>query len=1253
MKRYISAILLLLPFAVAVAQQKGVTMDDAVLRAMLVENVLVPEKVYVQFDNTAYYLNDTIWFKASVTCGNDNRPGDVSRILYVELVSPEGYVVKTEKYKLADDGTCVGELYLDPLYLSGYFEVRAYTRYMLNWGDAAIFSRVFPVFDKVNGNNWEFKNMLDRRRAFARDGRWYIEKDNERVLRFYPEGGHLVAGLPARVAFELQGVRGVECSDTITLLADGKLLLRAAPVHMGKGVFEFTPQDGVKYRAEVRVKNEKGKHEKHKIPLPSVEKEGVALSLNSAADSVRVAVHCNYPEKADLGFAFLHRSSVCYYTIIRNNEENFAVAAADLPEGVNRAVVFSGSTPLAERLFFVEHSAAQAGDNRAVQLRVHAGGRPLHKFEPRACEKVNLTVERTDSLPIEEDACFALSVVDNAGRQQTSWSYNHYSYLLLGSEVKGYIPDAAQYFDVLNPRRREHLDLVMLTNGWTAYDWSKLAAHSLSGLAEPEKEITLCGKFYLKTYGRVAVQPYNLVRFDASYSGDSIFTSAFRTDSKGAFRIVMRDFKGRRVMALSPNTKMKHSTGKIQYSFVLDRYFSPRPRFLHWWERNLGAPQHSYLQGGALLSGITNKANEYFMLENIDVTAKKRQKRFAVPPMSELTLDYLDEWEYAMDKFSQVRPASYIDSLNNEYKTVDYYSNSPTGAFDKSEGMRDLEYEAEFMREGLWQYRDVLSANDVVQSIMHRYALSHCYWVYNVVVKGDYHKDSTLVIDHEYLHGINVDKMTNFNKIVITSDARKTGLVKGGNSKAFWEFKGFAYANKGKHAFFYNGFLTPNIGISYPGSIDKEDHFVRNIKAMGDPFKGHSERPDSPSRLACFIPFKEGEKRDGILPDLGYATSTRRYTSVQGYSESKQFYSPSYASRPLPTDDYRRTLLWAPAVKPVDGKLQLEFYNSSHCSALAVNVEGRSGNTFYCTDNRLPEKSLAVVDSLPAAETNIKKLSKKMKEYVAAFKRTGYVRDSIFWQQCEDEFQKAEIIYSQKKYSRCLTSYIELSQFGHAGAFYRIGLCYKNGYALKKNPSLAFSFMQRAAEKGYAAAQYDFAILYRDSVGCEPNEDATLYWLERAIEQGEPRAIYEMAHILFTHEEYLDSVRGGELLRLSALKNKHEALYRYAVFMQARGIVADSLVGTPLQCVEKAAALKNGDAMNYLLAHEDSCGNYAAAYQWARELHWAKDHRGTKYMADCLMTGRVKRRNKRLAKDLYRDAARAGNAEAAKILQQW
>lgn len=39
-------------------------------------------------------------------------------------------------------------------------------------GREAIFSRVFPVFEKVNADNWYFNNMLDRRRAFAEYGKW-------------------------------------------------------------------------------------------------------------------------------------------------------------------------------------------------------------------------------------------------------------------------------------------------------------------------------------------------------------------------------------------------------------------------------------------------------------------------------------------------------------------------------------------------------------------------------------------------------------------------------------------------------------------------------------------------------------------------------------------------------------------------------------------------------------------------------------------------------------------------------------------------------------------------------------------------------------------------------------------------------------------------------------------------------------------------------------------------------------------------
>lgn len=34
------------------------------------------------------------------------------------------------------------------IYRSGFYEVRAYTRGMLNFGDDCVFSRVFPVYDE-------------------------------------------------------------------------------------------------------------------------------------------------------------------------------------------------------------------------------------------------------------------------------------------------------------------------------------------------------------------------------------------------------------------------------------------------------------------------------------------------------------------------------------------------------------------------------------------------------------------------------------------------------------------------------------------------------------------------------------------------------------------------------------------------------------------------------------------------------------------------------------------------------------------------------------------------------------------------------------------------------------------------------------------------------------------------------------------------------------------------------------------------
>ena len=59
------------------------------------------EKAYLHFDNTSYYVGDTIWFKAYVTLAEKQVFSSISRPLYMELVDSRqtDYQIDTRRRK--------------------------------------------------------------------------------------------------------------------------------------------------------------------------------------------------------------------------------------------------------------------------------------------------------------------------------------------------------------------------------------------------------------------------------------------------------------------------------------------------------------------------------------------------------------------------------------------------------------------------------------------------------------------------------------------------------------------------------------------------------------------------------------------------------------------------------------------------------------------------------------------------------------------------------------------------------------------------------------------------------------------------------------------------------------------------------------------------------------------------------------------------------------------------------------------------
>jgi hypothetical protein len=189
----LSIVMMLPVFCGSLFAQTTVSGLDSYLVTMSSFHAHYPqERVYVHFDNTSYFREDTIWFKCYVTQSGMNVPTVLSKVLYVDLLSPEGLLMCSQKLRV-ESGQCHGSFPLLRHYRSGFFEVRAYTRYMMNWGSEWVFSRVLPVYEKPSeeGDYSQrrmsgYKNLND---YFPDRGKSRSLTERSPVnVRFFPEG---------------------------------------------------------------------------------------------------------------------------------------------------------------------------------------------------------------------------------------------------------------------------------------------------------------------------------------------------------------------------------------------------------------------------------------------------------------------------------------------------------------------------------------------------------------------------------------------------------------------------------------------------------------------------------------------------------------------------------------------------------------------------------------------------------------------------------------------------------------------------------------------------------------------------------------------------------------------------------------------------------------------------------------------------------------------------------------------------------
>ena len=539
---------------------EDVGIREMVNRINLFNRYLPQEKVYLHFDNTAYFMGEKMWFKAYVLRSDNHHATDVSRVLYVELLDRSGNVVETQKLPIGAMGQADGVFDLRNVLAGGFYEVRAYTRYMLNWDSSWLFSRVFPIFETPGKEGDYSRPSLGKTAWQVRESEKVPTKEKTGIsfakpedgnIAFFPEGGHLVENLSCRVAFEIRDRQGLPVNGTGELSCGEECLCSVSTSQNGRGVFSLVAQPGKIY--SLNLKDKRGRLYRQELPV--AEKEGCSMRVTQSGKSWCVNLNTTTSFAQDsLGIVLTAHGALKHVDVVAGSRSIYlSLPDSAIADGVNRVSVVNGAGQvLADRLFF--------------------------QYPRTLKDSISVTVKETSLLPSSPinlsfhappSTIFSLSVRD-ADTEKNISSLDCENWLLLAGELHGYVSHPEYYFESDDAEHREAADLLMLVQGWRRYDLSQMMGKKNFKIVHPvEKGLSISGR--LKGPQKKAIVSNQNLRFRLyNELGQSLSGNAV-TDSLGYYVIEVPPCDGEWNMFVHiPKS----------YSIEIDRNFSPSPRSL-------------------------------------------------------------------------------------------------------------------------------------------------------------------------------------------------------------------------------------------------------------------------------------------------------------------------------------------------------------------------------------------------------------------------------------------------------------------------------------------------------------------------------------------------------------------------------------------------------------------------------------------------------------------------------------------------
>jgi hypothetical protein len=401
------------------------------------------EVIYTHLNKSTYIEGEMLGFTAYIFDKFTKKRSEMTTNLYCTISDEQGNIIKKQMV-LVNNGIASNVFNIDEEFDNGSYTFKAYTNWMLNFKEQNHFQQIFNVIDA--DSEAEIKSL----------------KDDSIDIQLLGEGGHLLYGtintagviVKNKSGYGLPNAKGKIVDENETIITEFTLN------DFGIAKVIFKPEVNKRYFTIISYNENVSEKEIKDIKslgfnmgLTDIQKN-IALSFNTNATSLARL------QKKSFSVA-LHNGDELKLIPLNFNtlEEKMILSKTELFSGINIFTVFDeNNNPVLERLFF-NHVEKQ---NPKLNF--------MSAIKENDSLLVTLKLNNTQSDAFQN---ISISVLPSTTKSYSSQN-NINSQLYLQPYIKGAIENAGYYFKNVTRKTKYELDMLLITQGWSSYDWTNI-----------------------------------------------------------------------------------------------------------------------------------------------------------------------------------------------------------------------------------------------------------------------------------------------------------------------------------------------------------------------------------------------------------------------------------------------------------------------------------------------------------------------------------------------------------------------------------------------------------------------------------------------------------------------------------------------------------------------------------------------------------------------------------------------------------